>query len=329
MKSMRPVQLRNVDLNLLIPLKALLHERNVTRASERVHLSQSAMSRTLDRLRSELGDELLVRVGRTYELTPRGSALLDELGQVLPRLARLWAGEAFSAAQSEAHIRLAMTDYASNVLLAPLMEICGRLAPGITLEVIPWHEQAHEESGIVATHLILSPFALPSTFRSEPLFKDVFRCVPGRKLSCGKTSITMKQYLSFRHISVETQPNQQNLIDHSLAEAGLQRRVAVHLPYFLAAIRMLETTDLMLTMPARIAESLPALLHLPRLKAPKEIPPIRYSMVWHPRFDSDLLHAWLRETVRQIFRRNPLETQRTSTDLSPQDRVVSIHPATQ
>jgi DNA-binding transcriptional LysR family regulator len=309
MPSMHPVQLRNVDLNLLLPLKALLHERNVTRAAERIHLSQSAMSRTLDRLRSELGDELLVRVGRNYELTPRGSALLDELGQVLPRLARLWAGEPFSPAHSEAHIRLAMTDYASSVVLAPLAEICGQLAPGITLEVIPWHERAHEESGIAATHLILSPLAVPSTFRVEPLFEDVFLCILGRRLRWRKTSLTMKEYLSFRHISVETQPNQQNSIDRSLCEAGLQRRAAVHLPYFLAAIRMLETADLVLTMPARIAEPALALVDLPRLKAPKEIPPIRYSMVWHPRFDSDLLHVWLRQTVRQIFRPHASEVK--------------------
>jgi DNA-binding MarR family transcriptional regulator len=89
-------QFRNIDLNLLTPLKALLHKRNVTRAAERIHLSQSAMSRALDRLRSGLGDELLVRVGRNYELTPRGSELLDELAQVMPRLARLRAGETFS-----------------------------------------------------------------------------------------------------------------------------------------------------------------------------------------------------------------------------------------
>ncbi len=299
---MHPTQLRNVDLNLLLPLKALLHERNVTRAAERVHLSQSAMSRTLDRLRSELGDELLVRVGRNYELTPRGSALLDELGQILPRLARLWAGEPFSPAQSEAHIRLSMTDYASNVVLAPLAELCGQLAPGITLEAVPWHERAHEDNGTAATHLILSPLAVPSMFRVEPLFEDAFLCVLGRRLRRGKSSITMKEYLSFRHLSVETQPHQHNHIDRTLGERGLQRRVAVHLPYFLAAIRMLESTNLVLTMPARIAEPVPTLLDLPRLKAPKEIPPIRYSMVWHPRFDSDLLHVWLRQTVRQIFR---------------------------
>jgi DNA-binding transcriptional LysR family regulator len=302
MEGMRPTNLRNVDLNLLIPLKALLHERNVTRAAKRIHLSQSAMSRALDRLRSELGDELLVRVGRNYELTPRGRALLEELGQVMPRLARLWAGEPFSPAQSEAKIRLAMTDYASAVVLPPLAAICAASAPGITLQVVPWHERAHEDGGLVGTHLFFSPMAVPSTFRGEALFEDVFRCVPGRELRRGKVSISMKEYLSFRHISVETQPSQQNLIDRWLGEAGLQRHVAMQLPYFLPAIRMLETTDLVLTIPARIAEPMLSLLDLPRLKAPKEIPSIRYSMVWHPRFDSDLLHAWLRETVRQIFR---------------------------
>src|SRR6202012_1769898 len=105
--------------------------------------------------------------------TPRGSALLDELGQVMPRLARLWAGEPFSPAQSEAHIRLATTDYAGSVVLPPLAEVCGRLAPGITLEVVPWRERTHEESGLVTTHLILSPLSAPPTFRSEPLFDDV------------------------------------------------------------------------------------------------------------------------------------------------------------
>src|SRR3984885_798824 len=296
---MSKVRFRNIDLNLLIPLKALLHERNVTRAAKRIHLSQSAMSRALDRLRLELGDELLVRVGRNYELTPRGTALTSELGQIMPRLARLWEGEPFSPAQSEAKIRLAMTDDASSVVLPPLAEIVGRLAPGITLEVIPWHERTHEDN--LATQLILSPLAAPSTFRFESLFEDHFVCMAGRKLKRGKGAIAMKEYLSFRHVALETQPNQQNLIDRSLAEAGLRRLVAVRLPYFQAAIRVLEATDLVLTMPSRIAQPTLAALDFPLLKAPKEVPRIRYSMVWHPRFDSDLLHTWIRQTVRQIF----------------------------
>ena len=297
---MSKVRFRNIDLNLLIPLKALLHERNVTRAAKRIHLSQSAMSRALDRLRLELGDELLVRVGRNYELTPRGTALMSELGQIMPRVARLWEGEPFSPAQSEARIRLAMTDDASSVVLPQLAEILGRLAPGITLEVVPWHERTHED--VLATQLILSPLAAPATFHFEPLFEDRFVCVAGRKLKRGNGAISMKEYLTFRHVSTEIQPNQQNLIDRSLAEAGLRRHVAVQVPYFQAAIRVLEATDLVLTMPARIAEPTLAALNFQRLKAPKEIPHIRYSMVWHPRFDSDLLHIWIRETVQQIFR---------------------------
>lgn len=296
---MSKIQFRNVDLNLLIPLKALLHERNVTRAAKRIHLSQSAMSRALERLRSELGDELLVRVGRNYELTPRATAITNELGQIMPRLVRLWEGEPFSPAQSEARIRLAMTDDASSVVLPPLSEIIGRLAPGITLEVVPWHDRTHEDP--MATQIILSPIAAPSTFRFEPLFEDSFVCMVGRKLKRGKGAITLKEYLGFRHVSVETQPNQQNLIDRSLAEAGLRRHVAVHLPYFQAAIRVLDATDLVLTMPARIAESTLLALNFPGMKAPKEIPQIRYSMVWHPRFDSDLLHTWIRDIVRRIF----------------------------
>ena len=170
---MSKAHFRNIDLNLLIPLKALLHERNVTRAAKRIHLSQSAMSRALDRLRSELGDELLVRVGRNYELTPRGTALISELGQIMPRLARLWEGEPFSPAQSEARIRLAMTDDASSVVLPQLAEILGRLAPGITLEVVPWHERTHEDN--LATQLILSPLAAPANVPFRAFVRGPFR----------------------------------------------------------------------------------------------------------------------------------------------------------
>jgi DNA-binding transcriptional LysR family regulator len=111
----------------------------------------------------------------------------------------------------------------------------------------------------------------------------------------------MKDYLSFRHISVETQPSLQSLIDRPLGEAGLQRHLAVHLPYFLAAIRMLDTTNLALTMPAHIAAPVAELHDLVSLKAPKEIPPIRYSMVWHPRFESDPLICGLERQCVRFF----------------------------
>jgi len=216
----RPVQQGNIDLNLLVPLKALLHERNVTRAAERIHLSQSAMSRTLERLRSELGDELLVRVGRNYELTPRGAALFEELGQgdASPRPA-LGRRALLASAKRGAH-PLGNDGLCEQCRSTSACEILAQLAPGITLEVVPWHERVHEDNGLAgATHLILSPLAVPATHRVELLFEDVFLCVLGRKLSRGKGTLKMKEYLSFRHISIETPPSQQPLMDCLLGES--------------------------------------------------------------------------------------------------------------
>lgn len=298
---MHTTHITTIDLNLLFPLNALLHERNVTRAAGRVHLSQSAMSRTLSRLRSQLGDDLLVRVGRGYERTPRGNELLSELEDLLPKIARLWAGEQFSPATSEGRVRIAMTDYAASVVLPPLLERCADLAPSLSLEVIPWHERILEEDGLTSVHLVVSPISVPSSFRSAPLFEDCFVCVLGLRLKRSRTPLTLKKYLGLKHISVESGFNQQNVVDRALGELGCRRRVALRLPYMFSALRILETTDLVLTIPKLVAGPLSPNAALHQLQMPREIPSIRHSMVWHPRLDNDPLHIWFRSTVRNLF----------------------------
>src|SRR5437588_9127299 len=107
---MHEVHLRNVDLNLLLPLRALLEERHVSRAAKRCFLSQSAMSRALDRLRETLGDPLLVRTGRVYERTVRGERVLREVESIMPRLETMVQGEEFSPARSQERFRVPMPD---------------------------------------------------------------------------------------------------------------------------------------------------------------------------------------------------------------------------
>src|SRR5712672_306359 len=114
---MREVHLRNLDLNLLIPLHALLEERHVTRAAKRSFLSQPAMSRALERLREMFGDALLVRSGRGYERTVRGDSLLRELQSLLPRIESMVRGEEFDPGRSQERFRLAKTDHTSITLL--------------------------------------------------------------------------------------------------------------------------------------------------------------------------------------------------------------------
>src|SRR6267154_1583378 len=122
MPTMPEVHLRNVDLNLLHALHALLEERHVTRASKRCFLSQPAMSRALERLREMFRDALLVRSGRAYERTVRGDRLLRELESLMPRLEALVRGEDFDPARNQERFRVAMTDHASLVLMPSLMQ---------------------------------------------------------------------------------------------------------------------------------------------------------------------------------------------------------------
>src|SRR5216684_2941360 len=128
MPIMRDVHLRNVDLNLLHALHALLEERHVTRAAKRCFLSQSAMSRALERLREMFGDALLVRSGRGYERTVRGESVLRELESLMPRLEAMVRGGEFDPARSHERFRVALTDHASMILLPFLVTRVRRAA---------------------------------------------------------------------------------------------------------------------------------------------------------------------------------------------------------
>lgn len=253
MLGMSPAHLRGIDLNLLVPLQVLLEERNVTRAAKRIHLTQSAMSRTLERLRDALRDDLLIRAKGRYELTPRAADLLQELDLMLPRLQHLWAGDKFSPASARGRVRMAMTDYAAAVILPHLVAATEYDAPGVQIEVSPWHEHAYEDLAAAKADLVLSPLATPDGFRVEPLFGERFVCLSAKNPVARQKVFTIARFLDGRHISVETEPHQQNLIDRALAEAGLKRTVVLRVPFLLPALQVVKNTDLLLTTPLRLA----------------------------------------------------------------------------
>jgi DNA-binding transcriptional LysR family regulator len=140
--AMRSVHLGQLDLNLLVHLRSLLEERNVTVAAQRSALSQPAMSRVLERLREMFDDPLLVRTGRTYALTVRAERLLRELDTLLPRVEAMIRGGEFDPGLSRERFRMALTDNGSAFLLPSLIPILRRTAPGVTLVVSVWQPQA-------------------------------------------------------------------------------------------------------------------------------------------------------------------------------------------
>ena len=294
---MREVHLRTVDLNLLHALHALLEERHVTRAAKRCFLSQPAMSRALDRLRETLGDPLLVRTGRAYERTVRGERVLRELESIMRRLETMVQGEEFSPARSQERFRVAMTDHGSTILLPVLLQRIRKAAPDARLEVSAWRTQAYEDVAAGRIDVALSAEAVPPTLEYELIFNLDFVCLVGSAQPVRTRRFTLKQYLQLPHALVETLDGQQTMVDRPLAQLGVKRRVAMRIPFFIPAIFAIARTDLILTVPRKLAK-IAAMAGLRMVEPPHAIKPFPYFMAWHSRLAKEPAQQWFREQLR-------------------------------
>ena len=290
---MRDVHLRQVDLNLLSTLYALLEERHVSRAAKRCFLSQPAMSRSLERIRDTFGNELLIRTGRSYQRTVRGEWLLRELENLLPRLEALVRGEPFDPAQSRERLRTAVTDNGSIVLLPALTQRIRTAAPDITLEIVAWHDRSFEDVEAGKIDLALSPLAAPSPLETERLFKEDFVCLLGAEHKLRSRRFTLKQYLELAHVAV-------GALDRPLADLGLRRRVALSVPFLVPAVAAVAGSDLVVTLPRKLAKAVAAMANVRFVEPPPEIKSFQYFMVWHPRLTAEPAQVWFREQLRIV-----------------------------
>lgn len=284
------------DLELLPALVALLDERHVTRAAERVHVSQPAMSRTLARLRRTFGDELLVRTAGGYHLTPRAERMQRQLLGIRPQLRALFAPADFDPATAEETYRLVGTDYAA-LLFAPLL--FGRVlreSPASRVTFTPWHDGVADDLERGGADLAFLGVAAPEGLRSEELFEERFVCVMAADHPlAGRDALDLETYLGQPHLVVDVRGGDQSVIEGQLGSLGIRRRAALRLPYHSAATAALAGTTLVATLPEKMV-SPGAGLHV--CAAPPEIEAMSYRMVWHPRLEGDPAQRWLRYTVR-------------------------------
>jgi DNA-binding transcriptional LysR family regulator len=302
MCSMRDVHLRNLDLNLIHPLHALLEECHVTRAAKRSFLSQSAMSRALERLRDMFGDPLLVRNGRGYERTVRGERLLRDLESLMPRLEDMVRGERFDPGRSQEVFRVAMSDHASMIVLPSLLASVRKAAPHIKLEVSASRAETYDHVAAGRINMFLCPEEAPPSLESEMLFTLDFVCLVGAAVQVRGPRLTLKQYLEFQHVLVELREGQQALVDRALSQLGGRRHVACTLPFYVPAILAIAQTDLILTVPRKLAKITAVMSGARVVEAPREIRRFPYFMAWHPRLTEEPAHKWFREQLRSAVR---------------------------
>jgi DNA-binding transcriptional LysR family regulator len=299
-------ELHNFDLNLLVAFDLLMEEKNVSRAAERMFVTQSAMSHTLQRLRQQLDDPLLVKTPAGMKPTDRALSLVEPVKAVLRDVKRLIrAPEEFDPSQSRRRFVIAATDYMDLLVLPPLVERIAMAAPGIDLHVkrtespFPEADLEHNDIDVVlGFDAVLKP---PAYLSKTKLFDDRMACVVGRQHSLGKSGrLTLEEYVSCKHMLISRTGTRVGLIDEWLAERGLTRRIALIVPHFLSAPFIVAKTDMILSLPERIANDFVDLAPLKILPIPIELPAYDLVMVWHPLHDPDPAHRWLRDQITGI-----------------------------
>ncbi len=312
MASIRRMDFRGFDLNLLVSLQVLLEERHVTRAAERLDISQPAMSAALARLRALLGDQLLVRGPQGLALTPRAEALAGQLRPVMGGIERMVAPlPGFVPASSRRSFSLIGTDFVEYVLLPALAARLSRDAPGVQL-MFRGPDFRHIEERLAGGDLDLAighcP-AAPDPLIRKAAFTEPFVCVARRghpAISDG--SLSLDTYAELHHAQVLPQDSTMyaDAVDGALAAAGLVRKVAVWQPSFLAVVAVVARTELIATVPSRVAtlmvSSLPVVIH----PLPLALPPSEVALYWHPRCRDDAGHGWFRQLVWQLLRDDAL-----------------------
>ncbi|MGW4487829.1 LysR family transcriptional regulator [Amycolatopsis sp. NPDC004368] len=290
--------LENVDLNLLKALDVLLEERQVSRAAERFHLSQSAMSRALARLRETFADELLVRTSDGYVLTPRARAIKDELSEIMPRLRTLVGGTTFDPATATGTMHLASTDYGLEMLADVLYSAFFSAAPQMSLVVEPVVPTTFDDVDRGRVDLILSPITPPPPLRREVLFTDDFVCVMAADHPLAGRALTLPELAGHPHVRVAAMHSQQMLVTSRLTAVGISSTPELLVPYFSAALAALPGTPLIALLPRRFAaRHRGERLHVAEL--PPEFGSFDYPMLWHPRLTGDPAHRWLRSLLVQ------------------------------
>jgi len=296
--------MHSIDLNLLVALDALLTEGSVIGAAERMNLSPPAMSRTLARVRHALGDEILVRAGRGMVPTPRALELHGQVRSLIEDVRAVLRPEASAdPAMLARSFTIRASDYVAGVFGVPLQVIAAREAPQITLR---FADQGKEDlSALREGRLDLDIGVLGDIgpeIRVQTLLRDRFVGVvrTGHPLLRGR--MTVRRFAVADHISASRRGLNRGPIDDALAAQGLSRRVRFVVPGFHAAMLTAAASDMVAAVPLAVAATAARLgLKIRYVDLPVATPEVAIAQAWHPRFEKDAGHRWLRDAVRRAL----------------------------
>jgi DNA-binding transcriptional LysR family regulator len=292
-----------IDFNLLVALEALLAEGSVAGAARRLSLSESAMSRTLARLRTATGDPILVRAGRDMVPTPRAAELRQRVGTLTQAVRAVLqpAEEAFDPAGLDRIFTIRANESFAETFGAVLVEAVARQAPQLRLHFAPKPDKstAPLRDGLIDLDIGVMGGEAGPEVRVQALYRDRFLGVAREGHPLFDAAITAERYASFGHVVGSRRGPRDGPVEAALVALGLARRVATVVQSFPAALAVVSRSDLLSHAPesylVALAEFRGGLRTFP---LPFETAPITVSQMWHPRMDADPAHRWLRGVIQ-------------------------------
>jgi DNA-binding transcriptional LysR family regulator len=300
-----PVNLASADLNLLVAFDALMTERSVTRAGQRIGLGQPGMSAALARLRATFGDELFVRIpGKPMRPTTRAIALHVPIAEILAGVSRvLDAGGTFDPATARANILIATGDPAGTVVAPRLLGLLCKEASGINIRLVVLDKRdAFDRLDRGDIDLVFSTFTrVPKRIRRERLFTDTYVCVVRRDANRDVLqSLDLDTYVRTPHILATLAADDRGIVDEALAKLGLRRRVAVTVPNVYLIPRLVAETGMISHLPRRIAAEMLRGYDLVMFPPPVTLPEWHIDMYWGAASASEPTTSWIRSRLSGI-----------------------------
>ena len=298
-----------LDLNLLRVFDAVMTEQNLTRAAQRLAMTQPAVSNAVKRLRDSLGDDLLIRTAHGVKPTARAESLWPAVRRALAELEEAVAPRSFELDKAHATFRMAMADATAALILPPLVRVIEQDAPGIDVRMVPLTTREPRPlllrgdielaigffPGVVAQ---LQGYTEPP-IRHERLYSGRYVAVMRKHHPLAKQALTLDRYCEANHLLVSFSGRARGLVDDALASLGRERRILLTVNQFFTAGQVVAASDLVMVIPKHLIKATGMSEALIHQNLPFDLPEVHIDMLWHERDGRNPGHQWLRDQVRR------------------------------
>jgi DNA-binding transcriptional LysR family regulator len=298
------MELKDMDLNLLVVFNQLFIERRVSKVAESLQLTQPAVSNALRRLRKLLGDNLFLPTPHGMEPTPYAEQLADSVAHGLGMIhGAVNERMLFEPLNSRRSFRVAMTDIGEIYFLPKLLDAMSRTAPGISVDTVR-NTSVNLKDEMEARHIDLAIGLLPQLkggFFQRRLFRQRYVCMFRKGHRLAKRKVSLQDFCAAEHVVVVSAGTGHGRVDELLERQGIKRRVRLTVPHFVAVGHILSSTDMIATVPERFAQSVVSPFQLAYVAHPATLPEITINLFWHAKYHKDPANQWLRSLIFDMY----------------------------